>query len=567
MIRMKWGVLTLLLALLGAIGARAQVAWTFERGQTIAVPFALAGWQLHDLNGDGRSELLLIGSGGEVRTWAADPGTGRLEAQPRGSLVLPHPKYAMLALADFVGDGSTQLVVLSRRETTLYELGAHGAFAPQGRTLARRARLRLRTNLPVLADIVQDVNGDGRPDLIVPRRKETEIWAAREAPSANTLPPLRKVASVAVDIQEATEMEGHSLSDRLVSTFSIPSLSTLDLNGDKRLDLYVELGCRRMFHMQRPDGSIPEEPDVVLDLNRFQDTSPEAALRPGRTLAGGKKASYRMRDLTADGIPDYVIAHRRKVWVFHGNKEQPQFTDPANVIKVSDNVTALLLLNLDDDPYPDLLIVKLQIPTVATLLVGALKSFEIDITALGYKNENGARFSRAPAWRSELHVRLPSIVGILKNPGALLDRVEQVARKFRPQRTGDLDGDGRMDTVLLSEDKTRIDVWRGHRAGADGPDELDTVLRRLLFEEADKNWDIERLLGFFDALAGRRAAAITGGGEATAQITLLDPKRNQLQDFALGDLDGDGRAEIVVHYLPVGAGTDLFEIWRAPRVR
>ena len=142
-----------------------------------------------------------------------------------------------------------------------------------------------------------------------------------------------------------------------------------------------------------------------------------------------------------------------------------------------------------------------------------------------------------------------------------------MARKFRPQGTGDLDGDGRMDTVLLSEDKTRIDVWRGRRAGADGPDELDTVLRRLLFEEADKNWDIERLLGFFDALAGRRAAAITGGGEATARITLLDPKRNELQDFALGDLDGDGRAEIVVHYLPVGAGPALFEIWRAPRVR
>ena len=96
------------------------------------------------------------------------------------------------------------------------------------------------------------------------------------------------------------------------------------------------MGRTRAFHMQRKDGTIPTHPDVVLDLRIFRDTAPVSALRPGRILAGANRAQYQSRDLDQDGIPDYVIGHRRKVWVFHGNKVRPQFTEPSTILKVSE---------------------------------------------------------------------------------------------------------------------------------------------------------------------------------------------------------------------------------------
>ena len=54
-------------------------------------------------------------------------------------------------------------------------------------------------------------------------------------------------------------------------------------------------------------------------LEIFKDTTPRADLRPGRIWAGSDRTRYLSRDLDNDGVPDYVIAHRRKVWVFHGN--------------------------------------------------------------------------------------------------------------------------------------------------------------------------------------------------------------------------------------------------------
>jgi len=534
-----------LLLLAAAAAAGPEVA------ETARPAFFVAEWLVRDVDGDGRDDLLLVGTHGEVRVWHADAESGALEAEPRGDLRLPEPRSTLFALADILGEGGPpQLVALTPDGALAYRVDDHGAFAAEPVVLARRARFRLRTNEPRLAPITQDINNDGQPDLVVPGREETEIWI-------HGAEGLRRAARIATDLDRTEWMAADRLSDELAESFRIPQLRTSDVNGDGRPDLIVRSGRTRAFHMQREDGSIPAEPDVKLDLEIFKDTTPRADIRPGRTWGAMDRTRYQTRDLDDDGIPDYVIAHRRKVWVFHGNRDKPQFVEPTTILKISDDVTMLLAVHLDDDRYSDLAIFKVQIPSVAGILAGLVSEMEIKIDALGYRNVDGRTFERTPAWRSTLSVRLPPLTKLLKDPGELLSRVEEVGRKFRPQRVADLTGDGKADLALLDENHTRFDFWFG--SGAAAKDSLtvdfDATLRRMVFGDENKVWDIDRMLDFVAGFAQRRTAGLTGGRDPDASLTLRDPQHYALLDFELADLDGDGAKELLIEYGPLDTST------------
>jgi len=548
--------------LLVAAAAAAQEPMKLKLHQQLAPGFAVSAYRVVDVDGNGRDDLLLVGRKGEVRVWSA--AAGRFAPKPRGTLVLPDPDHSLLAQADFLQRGGPpQLLVLARAGVTLYPVGADGLHVAEAVPLARRARFRLRTGRPLFADIVQDVNGDGRPDLVVPGRERTQVWITQNGDA----PRLRKAAEIATDIWRSEKRIAENLSDRLRCQFTLPQLRTRDVNGDGRRDLVVESGSVRAFHLQQPDGIVPAEPDATVDLKIFRDTTPAAKIRPGRILAGGDSQRYQTRDLDDDGIPDYVIAHRRKVWVFHGNREKPQFTEPTTILKVSDDVTALMLMHLDNDEYPDMLIVKVHVPTIGTLIVGAMRSFDVELDALGYASRKGRTFERAPTWKSRITVRVPALVKILKNPGALLARFEDVGRKFRLTHEADLDSDGAAETIMASEDRTRIDVWHGAKTPAAEEPDYDKVIRRVLFEEEDTRWDIDRILRFLGGLAEQRSRRLTGGRPPDTSLDVRDPDAYQYRTLVVGDFDGDGRAEIVVHYERKTSPGTVFDVIGADRPR
>ena len=530
--------------LLGA----AVLAQSFETVETIAPGLDVAEWKLLDLNGKGAAEFLLIGGRGEVRTWILDKETGRMEKRPRGVLVLPEPERTLLAWERLLADlPAAQLITLSPKGARAYLADERGVFLPKPRRLASRAKFKLRVNDPLFAGIVQDINSDGQLDLVVPGAKQTQVWI-RDGDR------FRLTASIAVDIDRWDSMDGDALSDNLTSAFRIPNLRTQDVNGDGRPDLLVKSGRTRTFHLQREDGSFPPVPDVKLDLRIFRDTTPAASMRPGRTLAGGNRQRYESRDLDGDKIPDYIIAHRRKVWVFHGNKDRPQFTKPTTILKVSDDITAMVIAKLDDDDFPDLLLLKVQVPSAAGLVAGLVGGLEIDASALGYANEGGRTFGRTPKWRSTITLQIPSLTKVLKNPGKIFDRFEQAGKKFRVWRSADLNGDKIADTLLLSEDKRRLDYWQAKRALTSGEETIDfgKSIRSILFEDKNRTWDLDRIVQFVSDLADRRTEALTGGRKPTATLTLRDPRRFEFMDFITGDINGDGRDELVVRYAPGG---------------
>lgn len=502
-----------------------------------------------DLDGDGFPELLFITRDGLIRVWSHGAEAGTMADTMAGTLKLPHPDRSLLAVGDVIGDGGpAQLMVLSPDGPRLHPALPGGGFAAEGlAVIPRRApKFRLRLGRPKFADILDDLNGDGRPDLLVPHADDFELWLNEGKDEKTGLPTYVKSAEVRTDINRTQTTSGSKLSDQLESRFRIPKLHFEDVNGDGRRDLIVNDGDQRAFHLQREDGSLPREPDRILDLDLFRDTTAEAEVRPGNTLAVGKDATLQMQDLNDDGIPDYVIAHRRKVWVFQGSRDGPEFTKPSDILKTSDDVSAFLVLPLDDDDRPDLLLIRVEVPDVAAIIKGFFSEFEVVISAVGYAGRPGPKFTRTPEWKGELAIVLPAIGEVLKNPQALLSRLDETTSKFRSTVDGDFDGDGSMDVAILSEDATRVDLWKVRKEH--GAESDSAGLGSLFFGGEDQEWTLDRVLDWLGDIAKRRVDSVTGGRPPDMTIPLRDGSRYDVVSVVSGDLDGDGRAEILVIY-------------------
>ncbi len=534
---------------------------------SLAVGPELADWRLVDLDGSLGSELFVVLAGGTIETIRFEKDASK--APQRGSGQLADPRHSAIALESLTGSGPPDLLIASPRGVERVRAAPGGVFSGEPRALAPRAKLRLRTGAPLFAPLSKDVNDDGRADLVVPNRETLDVWIqaiATGAGESGAEPTFTKAASVKVRVTSSASTDAALLSDDLASSITIPGLSMSDVNGDGRPDLLVEDGEKRAFHLVRESGAIPTVPDVSVDLGIFRDTTPAAELVPGRTLAGSDDAVYESRDLDSDGIPDYVIAHRRKVWVFHGTKDGPQFTEPTTILKAADDVTALLVVDLDEDAQPDLLLIKVQVPSIATLLRGLIAEWSVDIDAIGYKNDGQRAFETTPKWRNTLSFQVPSILSVLKDPDEIVRRFEGVGKKFRQPCDGDFDGDGAVDLALVSEDGVRLDVWRGEGDLAQQLlESRESVLRRVLFEDQDSTWDLERLLAWIANFGDRKISILTGGREPSVRFALRDASAWRLSTLEAADVDGDGRVEIVLQYdaLPRD-GNSTFDVvgWR-----
>lgn len=534
------------LCIAAAVGAQGDPLQRIEPG------FEAAEHRILDLDRDGRADLVVVSVDGQVALWHGRAQEQPLALRDGGGGVLPHPERTLLTWADVLGRGVPQLVFADPTGSSAWVLGSG---APEVVRLSRRAAFGVRVDRPRDADFVQDLNRDGWPDLVLPvlahprRRADIyEIWV-REAPEdEQQAPQLRLAASVPMRVNREVTTHAKGLSDELVCNLTIPRLSTEDVNGDERPDLLVSDEERRTFHIQRPDGTLPVEPDVSVDLQIFRDTTPAASVQPGRTLVPSDKQMFTSRDLDGDDIPDYVISHRRKVWVFHGTEEGPQFKSPSTVFKTAEDITALLVVKLDDDAYPDLLVVKVVVPTVATILAGLLGEWEVDIFAAGYTSRDGRAFEGDPGLKRHLALRLPAILDIMRDPQAIIDRFEGVGRSFRRDLRGDFNGDGIDDVGLLTEEQTELEFWWAEETAAANPTWEEGMLRELVFDAEDSVWNIDRLLGLLASQAQERVGTLTQGREPQVTLPLLGGDAWELVDLDTADFDGDGTDEILVIY-------------------
>lgn len=505
---------------------------------------------LADTDGDGRRELIVVtqgwmGSGSIARHAVSDDGTLVLHSW----LDVHDGQHMLLTVADVHPRPGDEIVIAGASgigwiawpdDPEVHEL--------ELRPLARRARFTLPTGKPCLSPFVQDLNRDGRLDLLLPTLGGVMPFL-QESPGDDGDPRFRAMDLLPVPVQRTVDGGSTGLDQELQGSVVVPQIETQDLDGDGRPDLSTREGDRHSFWLQRDDGTFAAP--IVVDLAQFQDSTPAAAVAPGSTLVLGDQRLLQRGDVDGDRIPDFVIAHRRKVWTFLSSRTGPQFTK-ARTQAVAEDVTAMLVVDLDGDDRAELLTFQLQLPGIGALLLGLVQSIDIDIKTVGYRSEGGA-FANTPAWRRVVTLRIPPLLSLLSRQQELVQRFTDVVGKVRLGVRGAFRGEGRSDLALVRADGTSLDLFTMDGAPPTLAAETGRrMLRRVLFEDPDPVFDLERLFGLVSGFLDEVSGGLVGDRAPDASLPLRDPAQWRLVELLVGELDGAPRDEMIAVYDQAG---------------
>jgi hypothetical protein len=266
----------------------------------------------------------------------------------------------------------------------------------------------------------------------------------------------------------------------------------------------------------------------------------------------GDRQMLQRGDVDGDGIPDHVIAHRRKVWTFVSSKQGPQF-QKARTQATADDVTGMLLVDLDDDRRADLLTFQVQLPGVGALLLGLVQSIDIDVKAVGHKSEADG-FARTPTWRRTVTLRIPPLLSLLSRQEELVQRFTDIVGKARLGVRGAFAGGDAADLLLVAADGKALELF----ADAGAAPTLDgargrRLLRELLFDDPDPLFDLERLFKLVSGLVDELSSGLIGDAKVATTVPLRDPAKWRLVELLAGPLDEVAGDDVVAVYEAVPA--------------
>ncbi|MCB9877657.1 MAG: VCBS repeat-containing protein [Planctomycetes bacterium] len=505
---------------------------------------------LGDTDGDGTVELLLVECGANARAGAvrrfdlaAGGGEGEATLTERGHVPLPDAAHTLFALADLLPTPGIEVVVADGRGLSCggWQLGDEPA---QATTLVRRARFDLRVDRPRRSPFVLDLNGDDRLDLMLPTL--TGVRPYLQQPGDAEVPQFLAMQELPVSSRARIEEGPDDLDRETTGNINVPQIQTEDLNGDGRPDLVTRQGRVHKFHLQEKTGSFAAP--IVLDLEQFVDSTPRATIDLGATLVASDRQMLSRGDINGDGIPDHVIGHRRKIWTFLADANGPQF-ERARTQALAEDRTAMVVVDVDDDGKADLLTFRVDVPSTATLILGLVRSTDIDADVAVYPSD-GTGFERTPKYRRRLTLRVPAILSLLGRQDELIERAMAIFQKVRINSRGAFrSAPGTEDLVLVTADNKAIELFTGVAAqpGLDSP-EMKRELRRLLFEDENTVFDLDRLFALLSGLFDELSKRVLGDRQSVASLALRDPEQWKLIELLVGDLDGAPGDELVAVY-------------------
>lgn len=560
----------IIVCILGSVSSFAGMFQSQPLAQ-ITPPWEMAEYRFEDLNRDRVDDLLVIGKQGQIQIWSCENSATVRYAKAGEPWRLPSPKTSLLSLASLSDDKEDKvLIALTPKGLFVYPIHGDATIDPEGKRINRRMKFALRVGKPVFSNFMQDINQDGKLDVLVPKTDGCEIWINKGVAGESTTaiesnkPIFSRMGRFPLKMSHGRQTDMRDTKAMLSENIKIPNLVLKDVNGDDYQDLVVKQGSKRDYYLLKADGHIPEKPTVSLDLSLFQDTTPDADDLPfGETLSMGGGPQLTESDLNNDGIGDYVIAHKRKLWFFHGSDRGPQFTDPTSIVKIAEDISSFLVSYLDEDDYPDLLMIKVRVPTLAKIMQGLFIDWQIKIESIGYQSKQGLSFELSSTWQGDLFLRLPAILSLITNPDQLKE-LEVEKEYWRPQH-GDFNGDGRLDVTMARRETGQYEFWFGQvgeqeiKPQQDDPKELGAKLRKLLFAKSDNVWDIPRIKKALNALANKQVSAVTGGRNPDFRLDQFTEK--QAVGAECVDFDHDGKDELLYVYMdPQAEDLTVFEL-------
>jgi Concanavalin A-like lectin/glucanases superfamily/FG-GAP-like repeat/IPT/TIG domain/FG-GAP repeat len=372
------------------------------------------------------------------------PGSGQINSSTFGSpIILPTVSGpGFVVLADLDGDGRPDLVIADwyAADIVIYQnLSSNGitSFGPQ-------------LVLPVvpadanntLSISVADVDGDGKPDIIASTSNSNLIYVFRNISSPGLLTTNSFAAPVIISAGDGSQ-----------------SIAVRDLNGDGK-----------------PDIVIPNSSDDSISILQNQSTIGNISFgAPVNLVTGYNPEDVAIADLDGDGYPDIAVTSRPNgtVTVYRnlglGGTITSNSFAPAVVLTGITDALRLKIGDIDGDGKPDIVVADWyndEVSVLRNLTTGpgiTANSFAAPVSfptggwannvALGDLNGDG---------KLEVIVenQLPSLFSVFNNAstpgtinsGSLGPRIDFTSG-YNPDDAaiGDLNGDGRADLVLANQ--------------------------------------------------------------------------------------------------------------------
>ncbi|MGQ0552778.1 MAG: FG-GAP repeat domain-containing protein [Planctomycetota bacterium] len=498
---------------------------------------------LRDLDGDGRRDLIAIGLPGI--SWRRLGEDGRLADKDQSLFTWPSETVGW-NLADLDGDGESEIVlIVDGTQALVVQPDAAGQLvaAPLVQTSAGFLPRGIRR-----VNFVRDVDGDGRPDLVLPGASRFHIFFNQ---AGGWSAPLSVSFQASIQVEAGDPLRVDS---RISQEVKIPWFTLQDVDGDSLVDLVSETDDEVQFHIAKP--TLPEQPTWRLDLAALK----EGLERPARInlddlLANVEpQVNWRVGDLDREAPHDLVLQQGGKVSLFLGGSLGPDLAHPDQVLKASGNVLYFLLRDVNQDTLPDLQLLRAETVSIGDAVRLLIVPGSLDFDVFAYHNEGGS-FTRKPSVSTTLALRIPALLSFLDDLEQMQDDYNQ--RLEVPAQPAVLDGDGLANDIVDVRGDT-LAVWQDRvPAGFQG-----SFVEKLSGFDADElleEYALRKLDQLDDGgtvsieLKDIRKLLVTPGYDLRESLGSSEPGRSFPLDFAgagaklrIEDLDGDGRDDVLV---------------------
>jgi len=412
---------------------------------------------------------------------------GAFAARPTWRRTLDGDVTAIL-FADIEGDAACELLALDDRGLLAWRRQPDGqpAEAPERLVEVVNRFYRPADETVEHVERSRDIDGDGRDDLVLPTLEGYRIYWGRQG-GALAEGPLFKAA-------QQTEYGWGWGNTWFTMIDRLPAFVLADVSGDGRPDAVLRDDERLTFFEQGAGGTFPAEG------RRIELALPQAGADPKDAGDVVRSSTLLHADVDGDRRMDIVAASTEgQLSLFssftisvalYRNTAKGLPKEPGQVIRLKGATLGVQLADLSGDGRVDLVVPVIDTDLFANLVDRLKGKMKVTYNVFFFEKN---RFSRNPTFTHTTWIPYDVVEGRTGIPQA----------DFK----GDFNGDGRIDMLY-----------------ADRPDRL-----AMFVTERDDPW----FGGPKFSIAGEPMAALAVGEPAATRA---------------GDLNGDGRSDLVVRY-------------------
>lgn len=375
----------------------------------------LLSWQFVDLDENGALELVVaVGLSGGERELRVHPLSTSGVRREAATTIRVLPDIVAWGAADVREEPGRELLLMTRGGVWSYSPTLPGYRD----NVARLAEEELVYDMPdprrlPFWEYVFDDAGADR--ILLPGRDRISIWgrAADEAAySAVTTLPTTLVDSstealapegrsrgggARISTREDSPFlpEGSAQSSTLVEdAYAYEAPALLDPNGDGRLDLVVLADEQLAFYFATESGipSVPSRVEPLPDILTTEDGELDLQVR----LVDANGDRYLDAVVRVADEPEGLENRLQRLLVFHGDAQRVLGAKPDQVLRFEAGDLDFRVVDVDADGRPDLLVEKLELPS----MVGAVTGIEFTFERLLFLGESKG-FSRRPSFSLE----------------------------------------------------------------------------------------------------------------------------------------------------------------------